>query len=111
MRLRAEAEFAATEQYEDPSEPGEMWTVAVLGESALPFNESMVITYGVRYGFFDALNDDDRLAETTVSLGIRYMFGGGSADQLADIGYYGTPYLPLRASFWTPTMDSSRCNI
>ena len=103
--IRAEAEYASTERYEGPDEPGEMWTVAVLGESQLAVMENMAVTYGVRYGSFDALTDSDLANETTVSVGFKYMFGGATTDRFTEIGYVGSPYLPLRGSFWTPTMD------
>lgn len=103
--LRGEAEYASTEVYEDSAEPGEMWTVGLSGETAIGSAGNIVATYGVRYGFYDALNDPDEVGETTISLGAKYMFGGGSSQRFADIGYVGTPYLPLRASFWTPEMD------
>ena len=103
--ITAEAEYAASEEYEDSSEAGEMWTVALSGESEIGAVENLVVTYGVRYASFDALSDPDLADETTASVGVKYMFGGGSAQRFADIGYIGTPYLPLRASFWTPEMD------
>lgn len=103
--LRAEAEYAATEQYEDAFEPGEMWTVAILGESAVGASGSLVATYGVRYAYFDAVGDSNNIRETSLNLGVKYMFGGGTTDKFYDIGYVGSPYLPLRGSFWTPHMD------
>jgi len=103
--ITAEAEYAASEEYEDSSEAGEMWTVALSGESEIAAVENLVVTYGLRYAAYDALSDTDLADETTASVGIKYMFGGGSAQRFADIGYIGSPYLPLRASFWTPTMD------
>ena len=103
--IRVDAEYAATEEYEDSSEPGEMWSVAVSGESQLGSNENLVVTYGVGYGFYDAVGDPDLLAETTASVGVRYMFGGATPSKFASLGYVGSPNLPLRGSFWTPTMD------
>ena len=103
--IRLEGEYASTEEYEDSSEPGEMWTVAILGESAVGASEKLVATYGVRYASFDALTDSNEMAETSINLGVKYMFGGGSIDKFYDIGYVGSPYLPLRGSFWTPHMD------
>jgi len=103
--LRGEVEYASTEVYEDSSEPGDMWAVGISGETAIGAIENVVATYGVRHGFYDALNDSDDVAETSISVGAKYMFGGGSSQGFADIGYVGTPYLPLRASFWTPEMN------
>ena len=103
--ITAEAEYAASEEYEDSDEAGEMWTVALSGESEIGAVDNLVVTYGVRYASFDALIDSDLVNETTASVGVKYMFGGGSTQKFADIGYIGTPYLPLRASFWTPAMN------
>lgn len=105
LTIRAEAEYAASEEYEDSSEPGEFWSVAIIGESDLAAVENLSITYGLRYASFNALNDPDFAQETTASLGVKYMFGGGTTEKFRNIGYLGTPYLPLRASFWTPEMD------
>jgi hypothetical protein len=82
-----------------------MWSVAISGQTQLPANEDLVITYGVGYGFYDAVDDSNEIAETTASVGIRYMFGGATPRKFAGLGYVGSPNLPLRASFWTPHMD------
>ncbi len=105
ITLRAEAEYAATESYEDNNEPGEMFTIALLGEYQIGSNDNLVMTFGARFGQFDALVDPDLAQETSVQLGVRYTFGGGTSADLMERGYYGSPYLPLRSSFWTPTQD------
>jgi hypothetical protein len=103
--IRAEAEYAFTEQYEDPDEPGEMWTIALTGESAIAAVDNLYVSYGVRYASFDALVDSDIIFETSASVEVKYMFGGGTPERFAEIGYVGSPYLLLRGSFWTPAMD------
>ncbi len=103
--IRAEAEFAITEEYEDSSEPGEMWTIGVTAESAIAAVQNLYVSYGVRYGSFVAINDSDFIQETSASLEVKYMFGGATPDRFAEIGYVGSPYLLLRGSYWTPAMD------
>jgi len=99
--LTLDMEYAATEQYESSDEPGEMWTVALGGQTPVAMGGKLVATYEVRYGVFDAVTDPDMISETTVELGVRYMFGGSTAKDLLDAGMIGLPYLPLRASTWT----------
>ncbi len=103
--IRAEAEYAFTEEYEDSDEPGEMWTIAVTGESAIPAVDNLYVSYGVRYAGFDAITDPDYVNEASAKVEVKYMFGGGTPERFTEIGYVGSPYLPLRGSFWTPAMD------
>ncbi len=103
--LTLDLEYAATAEYEDDDEPGEMWSGSLSGVTPIGMGGQLVATYEARYGWFDALNDDDSADETTIELGIRYMFGGSTSKDLLDAGMIGLPYIPLRASVMTTVQD------
>ncbi len=100
-----EAEYGGNSYYEDSDEPGDWWTVALSGETTVGSSGNLAITYGVRYASYDAINDPDYGNETSVNLGVRYMFGAGSRAELVNAGIVGLPWLPRRASLWTDVMN------
>ncbi|MBI1493810.1 hypothetical protein [Halocynthiibacter styelae] len=99
-------EYGQSDEYEDSNEPGEFLVVGLSGETRLRNNPKWAINYGIRYGKYNARNDDDNIEETSVTLGARYYFGrsAASSNSVAD-GLIGLPYTPLRASAWTPALD------
>lgn len=103
--LSLEYERAFSDRYEDDDEPGSFGSLYFGGVTALPSNPAFQITYGARNAFFDAQNDNNRVDEVTASLGIRYVLGGKAPGDYAREGVLGSPYIPLRASNWTPAND------
>jgi hypothetical protein len=99
-----ELERAISDRYEENDEPGDFGSIYLGGVTALN-NPAFQITYGVRSSFFDAEVDPDRTEETSVSLGFRYVFGGQEPGSLERQGILGSPYLPRRASNWTPSLE------
>ena len=105
LALTLELEGAHAARYEDDDEPGDFGAIYVGGVTALN-NPAYQVTYGIRSSFYDAGPDDgDRTEETQLSLGFRYVFGGAKPGSLERNGILGSPYLPLRASNWTPSVD------
>lgn len=107
--LAFEYERAFSDRYEDadPAEPGSFGSIYLGGTTSMTANQNFQVTYGARSAFFDAQGGDfNRAEEVTASLGIRYVFGGNSTmGDYARKGVLGSPYLPLRASNWTPALD------
>jgi hypothetical protein len=103
--LSLEYERAFSDEYEDEEEPGSFGSVYFGGVTALPSNTAFQITYGARTSFFDAQSDNNRVDEVTASLGIRYVFGGKAPGDNVREGVLGSPYVPLRATNWTPALD------
>jgi hypothetical protein len=104
--LTLELEKASAEQYEDFGEPGDFGAVSFGGVTALASNTSWQFSYGVRSSFYDSREiDGDRTEETSASVGVRYVFGGKTPGEFEREGILGSPYLPLRASSWTPSID------
>jgi hypothetical protein len=102
--ISVEYERAFSSEYEDPEERGSLGSVYLGGATAIG-GANYQVTYGVRKSFFDAQNDTDRTEETSVSLGVRYVFGGKAPGSLEREGVLGSPHLPLRASNWVPSLD------
>ncbi|MCB1367920.1 MAG: hypothetical protein KDK00_09165 [Rhodobacteraceae bacterium] len=102
--LRAEFELAASPRYEAASEPGMFRSLMIGGETAFG-GGNWAATYGVRTALYDALDDPDKLEETTITAGIRYTFGNKGAQERLRAGMIGTPLLPVRATTVTPMMD------
>lgn len=103
--ISVEYERAFSDNYEDEGEPGSFASVYLGGVTAIPANPAFQITYGARKSFFDAQSDENRVEEVTASLGIRYVFGGKAPGESERQGVLGSPYLPLRATNWTPALD------
>jgi hypothetical protein len=103
--LSLEWERAFSDEYEDEDEAGSFGSLYLGGVTALPSNTAIQITYGARTAFFDAQNDNNRVDEVTASLGIRYVFGGKAPGDNVREGVLGSPYVPLRATNWTPALD------
>ncbi len=103
--LSIEYERAFSDNYEDEGEPGSFASLSINGVTAIPANPAFQVTYGARKSFFDAQNDPNRVEEVTASLGIRYVFGGKAPGDYEREGVLGSPYVPLRASNWTPALD------
>lgn len=103
--ISLEFEYGASVSYEDDSEPGRFFSVALGGETQLSANGKWTTNYGIRYAHFNAQTDGDSIDEASISLGFRYMFGANKSSDLAKAGIIGLPYTPLRASAWTPEMD------
>lgn len=102
--LRIEIELADAPRYEAISEPGIFRSLMLGGETAFGGGR-WAATYGIRTALYDAVTDPDMLAETTVTAGIRYTFGGKGAQERLRAGMIGTPLLPVRATTVTPMMD------
>jgi hypothetical protein len=105
--LSFEYERAFSDRYEDTTEPGSFGSVYLGGSTSLTTNQDFQVTYGARSAFFDAQGGDfNRAEEVTASLGMRYVFGGtGTTGDFVRKGVLGSPYLPLRATNWTPALD------
>lgn len=110
--LTLELEQAHADIYEDgpngidPAEAGDFGAIYFGGVTALPSNPAFQITYGARTSFYDAGDiDGDRTEETSAHLGVRYVFGGKTPGGFEREGILGSPYLPLRASNWVPSVD------
>lgn len=104
--LSLELETAHADTYEDAGEPGDFGAIALSGVTALPSNPAFQFTYGLRSSYYDAGPDDgDRTEEVSASLGFRYVFGGKAPGGFEREGVLGSPYLPLRASNWVPSVD------
>ena len=103
--LSLEYERGFSDNYEDESEPGSFGSLYFGGVTALAMNPAFQITYGARKAFFDAQNDNNRVDEVTANLGIRFVLGGKAPGDYAREGVLGSPYVPVRASNWTPALD------
>ncbi|MBL1436855.1 MAG: hypothetical protein COB08_011760 [Rhodobacteraceae bacterium] len=103
--LKAEFEYGSSESYEDSDEPGEFFSYYLGAETGFGNQSSFTATYGLRFATYAALGDGDFIEELTANVGVRYTFGGASASSMLNAGLIGLPYLPLRASYWTPALD------
>jgi hypothetical protein len=103
--LSLEWERAFSDRYEDEGESGSFGSLYLGGVTALPSNDAIQITYGARSAFFDAKDDPNRADEVTATLGVRFVLGGKAPGDFAREGVLGSPYVPLRASNWTPSLD------
>ena len=103
--LSLEYERGFSDNYEDEGETGSFASIGLNGVTALAANPAFQITYGARKAFFDATDDNNRVDEVTASLGIRFVLGGKAPGDYAREGVLGSPYIPLRASNWTPALD------
>lgn len=100
-----EAERGKSSSYEDHGESGDFGTFHVGGVTNFGKESDWAVTYGARGSVFDALDDPDIIKERTYYVGIRYAFGGKQPQDFVESGLVGVPYLPLRASVWTPAHD------
>ena len=104
--LSLEFETAHADIYEDEDEPGDFGSISLNGVTALASNPAWQFSYGVRSSFYDAGDlDGDRTEEMSASVGVRYVLGGKAPGGFEREGILGSPYLPLRASAWTPSVD------
>lgn len=103
--LKLEGEYGATDSYEDSTEEGRFWKLSFMGETGLSAFKNLALTYGASYGRYDAKNDPDVVKETTVSVGIRYYFGGTNSVAALKSGLIGLPSIPLRSMSWVPALD------
>lgn len=103
--LKAEFEYGGSENYEDEGEAGEFFSYYLGAETSFGSQSSFTATYGLRFATYAALGDSDFIEELTANVGVRYTFGDASASGMLDAGLIGLPYLPLRATYWTPGLD------
>lgn len=105
--LNMDIEHARVAEYIDGSDAGRFTSVALNGETVLPFEEApLSILYRAGFNNLDATTEGDKAKEWEVGLGLKFAFGVTSPREAALAGgSLGMPSLPIRASHYTSTLD------
>jgi hypothetical protein len=102
----ADVEYATADPYIDGSDAGEFFGVTLGGETRISSGMPLFATYAIQSNWLDSTTEDGRIEETSVGIGIRYVFGAETPREAARAGRsIGTPDLPARASVWTIFTD------
>lgn len=101
-----DVEYATADPYIDGSDAGKFFGVTLGGETRLPVAAPLFATFALRTDRLDSTTENGLVQETTLGIGIRYVFGADSLRDAARAGRsIGTPVLPARASIWTNFLD------
>lgn len=103
--LKLEGEYGATDSYEDSNEEGRFWKLSLGGETGIAAVKGLAVTYGISHGVYDAKNDNNKVEENQIHVGIRYYFGGTTSAAALKAGLIGLPSLPARSMSWVPALD------
>jgi hypothetical protein len=102
----ADVEYATADPYIDNSDAGEFFGVTLSGETRVSAGMPLFATYSLQSNWLDSTTEGGRVDETSVGIGIRYVFGAETPREAARAGRsIGTPDLPARASVWTNFND------
>jgi hypothetical protein len=98
----ADIEYATADPYVDGTDAGEFFGVTLGGETRISAAMPLFATYALQSNWLDATTQGSSVRETSVGIGIRYVFGAETPREAARAGRsIGTPDLPARASVWT----------
>jgi hypothetical protein len=95
-------EYATADPYIDDTDAGEFFGVTLSGETRVAASMPLFATYSLQSNWLDATTEQVSVRETSLGIGIRYVFGADTPREAARAGRsIGTPELPGRASVWT----------